>query len=512
MAAAAGVAALVAGGHRAFAQQPSVCSAIPGHMKDTVIVFQPPSTFTICRDGSVQDDVVTGRRVYFELVPTPGSRMFNFRIHGQASEWTPTGLATWQELAFRIAGGLHDLEYSSEPLSSLAIPAQAASGSPAPLQALAAARSRYLGVVTPHYVDVLQGVRIDSRELPVIAGVVRQWCGELGFDAPASLAVGAELRARCAGPELGEKGISGDVATFEAAAKKFDVARLHARDLTVDALAHPDDQAAVQNAVHAIEDARRAASTLVTQAGALRDSSRALGHDLATLRSAIRSIDAIRPGVPMYLSTYSTPGNAELEIDATPVDIGVAGDAAEQKTAGKTTARFPVVGRHYLDLELGLGITGGLPGIPSVNNQTSSSVIQSRPVDEFVGLGLVELEPARFLWPDKPLAGVLRLPVLGIPFTRDPTQNFFVGAGLGWTGVGSLVAGPYLLRELTLNNGYSVGQTFPGATSMSVDTVAEPKLQVGYFVSASVDVLGLFHLFVPQHTAAIDAATGKEKK
>ena len=56
-------------------------------------------------------------------------------------------------------------------------------------------------------------------------------------------------------------------------------------------------------------------------------------------------------------------------------------------------------------------------------------------------LALVELEPARFLWPDRPLAGLLRFPVLGLPFTRDPTQNFFAGGGLGWTGVGSIVVG-----------------------------------------------------------------------
>ncbi len=217
----------------------------------------------------------------------------------------------------------------------------------------------------------------------------------------------------------------------------------------------------------------------------------------------------MRPGVASYLSTYESTGNASLEIDAMPVDIDAAGRAAEDKTAGKTTVRFPVVGRHYFDLEAGVGFTAGQPAIPSVATQSNSATIQGRPVDEFVGLALFELEPARFLWPDRPLAGLLRLPVIGVPFTRDPTQNFFLGAGIGWSGVGSISAGPYLLRELSLKDGYQVGQQLPAGTSF--DAATQASLQVGYFVSASVDLVGIFHLFVPVHASSIDAVTGKER-
>ena len=174
---------------------------------------------------------------------------------------------------------------------------------------------------------------------------------------------------------------------------------------------------------------------------------------------------------------------------------------------GKTTARFPIVGRHYLDFEAGFGVTAGLPPIPAAATQGGVPVLQGKPVDEFVGLALVELEPARFLWPDRPVAGLLRFPVIGIPFTRDPTQNFFVGAGLGWTGIGSISAGPYLLRERTLRSGFVDGQQLSAGTSL--DAATDPTLQVGYFVSASVDLVGLFHLFVPVHPTVIDAATGK---
>jgi hypothetical protein len=352
-------------------------------------------------------------------------------------------------------------------------------------------------------------VRAEENELPVIATVVRRWCSELHADQPASIAVGAEMQARCAAPELKEGAVEHEVQAFDAAATSFTTLRLRARDLVVNAVAHPDDAAAVSSAVAALDDARGAATAVVTSSAALRAASRALARDVATLRSAIRSIDAVRPGVPTYLSTYQSAGNAELQVDAMPVDIEAVGLAAEQKTAGSTTIRFPVVGRHYFDLEAGVGVTAGVPGIPSVATQNSQATIQSRPVDEFVGLALVELEPARFLWPDRPLAGLLRLPVIGVPFTRDPTQNFFVGGGVGWTGVGSITAGPYLLRELTLKSGYQVGQVLPAGTSF--DAATEAALQVGYFVSASVDLLGVFHLFFPGHASSIDAVTGKEK-
>lgn len=408
-----------------------------------------------------------------------------------------------------IADGLRAFDLSGEPISDLAVPLESSSSSASPLKPLAAARARYVGVVTPRYLEILQSVRGDASQLPIIAGVVRRWCGELHGDAPASIAVGAELQARCAGPELREGALAHEVEALETTAKTFETKRLRARDLATAALAHPEDASAVSDAVRAIDEAREAAAAVVVAARALRESSRQVVRDVGTLRTAIRSIDAVRPGTPTYLATYDVAGNAALELDAMPVNIDAAGRGADEKTAGKTTLRFPIVGRHYLDIEAGVGVTAGLPPIPSVATQSNAATIQGRPVHEFVGLALFELEPARFLWPDRPLAGLLRLPVVGVPFTRDPTQNFFLGAGIGWTGVGSISAGPYLLRELSLRDGYQVGQQLPAGTSF--DAATEASLQVGYFVSASVDLLGLFHLFFPVHASSIDAVTGKEK-
>jgi hypothetical protein len=488
---------------------PGPCASVREHARDTVVVFEPPSTFTLCRGGAEQEDVVTGRPVYFQVTPTPGSSMFDFRVHGQGTAWTHTGLSVWEDQATRVTSGLRDLEHAAIPIADIPVPLDASAGANSPLRSLAAARSRYVADVTARYLEALHAVRGEARELPVIANVVRRWCGAIGSETPSSAPVEADLRARCAGPELKEGALDRDVEGFEAEATLFDRARDRARDTLLAALARPDDANAVTEAVKALDEARRAASTAVAAAHGLRESSRALARDVAELRIALRSIDAIRPGTPTYLSTYTAAGNAELEIDATPVDIAAAGPAAVHGDVGKTTARFPVVGRHYLDLEAGLGLSGGTPLIPYVENVSSVATIQGKPVDALVGLALVELEPARFLWPDRPLAGLVRFPVLALPFTRDPTQNFFAGGGLGWTGVGSIVVGPYLQYELTLRDGYSIGQPLPAGTAIQAAT--QQGLRVGSFVSASVDVLGLFHLFVPGHGSSIDAATGKEK-
>jgi hypothetical protein len=504
------IAFIVAAPGEAIAQQsPSPCDAVREHKRDTVVLFQPPSTFTICRGGSVENDVVTGRPIYFELTPTPGSRMFDFRIHGKAADWTPAGLASSQQLALQIGTNVHELERSNEPISGLTIPPETPSSAKSPGQPVAAARMRYLGVVTQRYVDLLHDLHAEAPELPIIATVVRQWCSELGVNAPASAAVGAELQARCSGPELGAGVMEQRVLALEAAAQRFELLRVQARDAVVGAIAHPEDPSAVAAGARALDDARAAAEGALVAAGALRESSMALARDVAVVRMAIHSIDAIRPGVATYLSTYSNSGNAVLEIDATPFDSAASGDPTTLRTPGTAMARFPVVGRHYIDFEAGVGVTGGLPLLPSVGTQANTAVINGRPVDEFVGLALVELEPARFLWPDRPLSGLFRFPVIGVPFTRDPTQNFFVGAGLGWTGIGSITAGPYMLRELTLRDGYAVGEALPVGTSF--DAATKPTLQVGYFASASIDLLGLFHVFFPGHPVAINGATGKEE-
>ena len=486
-----------------------MCNAVRERSHDTVIVFQPPSGFTICRDGKIETGVVTDRSVYLELLPTPGPRMFDFRVHGKSSDWTPMGLGAWEALTTRITSKLRDLDHSGEPISDLVIPLEAPPTGVAPLRPLAAARTRYLAEVTPQYLEGLHSVYSEARELPVIAGVVRRWCAALGTEVPGALAAESELRSTCGAPELREGAVEKVLSEFETAAQKQSVERARAREATLAAIAHPEDAKAVAEGVRALDDARVAATAVVAAAHALRESSAVLARAVGTLRVSLRSVDALRSGVPTYLSTYSTSGNAELEIDAVPSDIAAAGTDTAHGPTGKATARFPVFGRHYLDIEAGIGWAAGVPDAIYETTTRGVNVINTQPVESAVGLALVELEPLRFGWPERPLAGILRFPVVGVPFTKDPTSNFFFGAGVGWTGVGSLTVGPYVIREAMLRQGFSAYKALP--SNVPFDAVTYEGAGVGYFVSASIDLVGLFHLFVPSHAPTIDALTGKVK-
>jgi hypothetical protein len=487
----------------------SVCREVREHVQDTVIVFQPPSTFTVCRNGSPQGGVVTDRNVYLELLPRPGPRMFDFRIHGKPSDWSPMGLRAWEELTTRIAGKLRDLDHSGEPIAALTIPLEAPPAGVAPLRPVAAARARYLAEATPQYLDSLHAVYAETHELPVVAGVVRRWCSALETYAPGALTGEVELRTTCAAPEIKDGAVEQVLKDFEATVQKGNQDRAHAREATLAAIAHPEDANAVSEAVRALDAARISVTAVVASAHSLRQSSMALGRAVGSLRVSLRSLDALEPGVPTYLSTYSNPGNAELEIDTIPSDISVAGSDAAHGVTGKATARYPVFGRHYLDIEAGIGWAGGAPDSVYLTTTRGVNVIQNQPVQEVVGLALVELEPLRFAWPERPAAGILRFPVVGIPFTRDPTSNFYFGAGIGWTGVGSITGGPYIIRETMLRQGFEPLQTLPN--NVPFDAVTYGGAGVGYYVSASIDLVGLFRLFVPWHAPTLDGLTGKER-
>jgi hypothetical protein len=417
------------------------------------------------------------------------------------------GLGAWEALTTKIADKLRELDHSGEPISDLTIPLDAPSAGNAPLRTLAAARNRYLAEVTPQYLEALHAVHGETRELPVVASVIRRWCASLGAQAPETLVAEGDLRSVCAAPELREGSVEEVLKTFDAAVQKGSVERNHAREATLAAIAHPDDAKTVAEGVRALDDARVAATAVV--ASALRETAVVLARAVGTLRVVLKSVDALRPGVPTYLTTYSTPGNAELEIEAIPSDVSAAGSDAKLNATGKTTAHYPIFGRHFLDIEAGLGWAAGAPDSIYLTSTRGVQVIQTEPVQEVVGLALVELEPLRFLWPERPIAGVLRLPVVAVPFTRDPTSNFFFGAAVGWTGVGSLTFGPYVVREAMLRQGFSAYKTLP--TNVPFDAETYTGAGVGYFVSASVDLVGLFHLFVPSKTPTIDGVTGKEK-
>ncbi len=479
-------------GFPSLARASHACDIVTAHRSETVIVFAPPSSFTICYGGSEEPDVVTGRRVYLQLATTPGASMFRFRVHGQEAEPKLTGLSRRAKDAQTLAAALDDLSHSSAHIASLSFGGESTQ--------LGAARARYLGVVTPAFSDGLARSRGSVDDLTEAEHVVHRWCDELRTT---QVHPDNALQEACADAASTES-VARNVSEFTAATKAFDTARDLAREAAITAAAR-NDEASAAAAANTLDLARTAADGVVRHASVLATTAHSLARRFASLRTAIASLGALRADVPTYLVTYGEAGNAVLRVDAIPVGIE---DDSRDVDENQVSFRFPIVGRHYFDVEIGAGVTGGQPLIPTVSTSGNASVIDGKPVDEFVALALVELEPLRFIWPDKPLAGLVRFPVIGIPLSRDPTQNFFVGGGIGWTGIGSITAGPYLLRELTLDPGHSIGDQLPAGTSL--DAVTSPAVHLGFFVAASVDIVGLFRLFVPEHLPTLDAASGRE--
>jgi hypothetical protein len=490
------------------ARAESPCAVIARQTDATVIAFEPPGTFTICRGGHVESDVVTGRPVYVELVAGAGEGLMRFRVHGHATQIEPTGLLGAAQRLGAFASDLRALASSAQTIAEASGPP--ASGPPPGI--VEQARALYLGVATPRFHDGIAQVGEQIEQLGSDADVVARWCRE-PTAAPPALA--SELRARCSEAGLAPAAVRRQAVELLAAIGAYQATRDAAREALVAARARLDEGSAQIKAVALLDDARSKASGVVDRARRLAPVAAGLASTVWLVREAVRSTGTLRAGVPYALTRYSRSGIASLEIDSGPIELSQEapeGPAKAQSAAESTqTFRFPVISVHYLDLEAGIAAIAGAPQVPTLNSQ---NVIEGKSLDQFVGLALVEIEPARWLWPDRPLAGVLRFPVIGIPFTRDPTQNFFGGIGLGWTGVGSISAGPYLLRELSLQNGASIGSTVTPASGQTAAqafaALTGPQLQVGYFVSASIDLIGLFHVFVPVHEPVLDATTGAE--
>jgi hypothetical protein len=132
------------------------------------------------------------------------------------------------------------------------------------MRGLAAARTQYLGVVTPQFIAALDAVQGELGELPSIAQIARSWCGDLRA-VSVSAAYRAELHAHCGGPELASSASDAVVEALLKAAAAFDAKRAVARESLVTAMANPDDASAVARAASALDDARGAAVAVSNQ-------------------------------------------------------------------------------------------------------------------------------------------------------------------------------------------------------------------------------------------------------
>lgn len=488
--------------HAARASDQDPCQKVGQDTKETVIAFEPPSTFHICRAGKVESDVVAGRPLYVEVLADPNT-LFRYSIHGLASEPERTGLTRLARRSHGLAKNLHDLASAGESVDE-------SNDALAPTEER---QLRYLRRWTAKMHEAIVPIEREAYELAGAATTLKTWCAEAMHKPIVPAALDQAVRDRCAA--LATNPASQKAAKLAETIGAFRATREEVRAMWLSPHARAPEKGGGAGGDTAMAGAmdrlRLVALSLQKQARELAPLAEGIAETSGILHEAIRASGGALPtNTPFYLGQMERSGFAVVQIDAAPLVLFRSAEDWEGTTQENMSHRyrFAVIGRHYVDVEAGIALAAGTAGVPGTASRGSNVVLASKSVSQFVGLLLFELEPVRFLAPDHPLAGVLRFPVLGVPLSRDPTQNYFAGAGLGWTGIGSVSAGPYITRQASFAGGYADGQVLPAGVSLASTT--SPGYQVGYFVSASVDLLGILHLFLPPHLPTYDTVSGSD--
>jgi len=182
----------------------------------------------------------------------------------------------------------------------------------------------------------------------------------------------------------------------------------------------------------------------------------------------------------------------------------------EQAPMGEVLVdRFQPTERRYFSLELAAVYSAGLPDHPSLVGRLGHQTLTPAVTEGFSGGVLASLEPLQFVRPEEPWAAFLRFPTVIVPFTLDPRTNYFVGAGVGWNDIGSINFGAHLAFTSVPADGTPYGTVFT-TSPIELDHVTKTgPLEGGYFISVSLDVLGIARFFFNrQHAVVHDVYTG----
>ena len=139
--------------------------------------------------------------------------------------------------------------------------------------------------------------------------------------------------------------------------------------------------------------------------------------------------------------------------------------------------------------------SAGLPDHPELSGRLGAQSLVPVQTAGFSGGVLVGLEPLEFAHAETPFAGILRFPVVIVPFTLNPLTNYFLGIGAGWNDVGSISFGAHIGLTSIPANGVAYGQVFTTSPILLDHVTQNGPFSTGYFVSLSLDVLGIVHLF-----------------
>ncbi len=499
------------------------CEATAGHHGYTLLL-QENGHFAHCRHGQGTDEEpVSHERVVLQLPPEGPDHPFRYRLfdprHPEAGHKSPL-LRRQIEIIEGYENELHDLanapESVGETLQRLApgeappagTPAAAPRRETAAMLAAEAAQAKYLGYATPAFVEAAHALRADYGKLKAAAGEIDAVCHSSAGKVRAG-AVRESVDKVCAGGP--GDGLLRDLAPFEALLEAYSANRHEARDAVIAfqaAAAGPAADAEAREATQKLEAATQNARQLIVSAHAAAGRVADLLRDARLLRAAV-SLPAAEEGERILLGhfsangLFSAPDIYQVHVLQRPsrfFTLDEPPQTEEQKAAEREILvdRFQPASRNYVDIGLALMYSAGLPDHPTLTGQLGHQTLDREKTAGFNGGVLLSLEPLEFSTLPDPWAQILHFPTIIIPFTLDPTKNYFIGAGVGILDVASIDVGAHLALTTVPAPGHYYGETFNTSPIDINHVTTGGPVAGGWFVSLSIDLVGVVHLIVDQ--------------
>ncbi|HUB09363.1 MAG TPA: hypothetical protein VMB50_20330 [Myxococcales bacterium] len=522
---------------------PDPCEATAGHHGYTLLL-QENGHFVHCRGGeTTEEEPVSHEKVVLQLPAEGPDHPFRYRLfdpaHPEAGHHNPLlrpQIRTAEEFQTELQNLANAPESLGETLQRMEPPpgeppapegpkaGQGPAGADlADVLAARAAQAKYLGYATEAFVQAVHALRRDFGPLGEASAAVDMVCQTSAGNVRAG-----ELRDRI--EKLCQSGpgarLMAELAPFQAMLEAYVAARHAARDADLELGLAPSDpaaqEAAARNATQKIGAATDLARKLAADAHTLAARVEGFIRDARVLRAAV-SLPASETGQRLLLGhfsangLFSAPDIYQVHVLKRPSRF-LQADEPPQTEAEKAAEReilvdrFQPTPRNYVDIGLAVMYSAGLPDHPELAGQLGHQQLVASATAGFNGGVLFSLEPLEFTTIAEPWAELLHFPTLIVPFTLDPTKNYFIGAGVGIFDVASIDVGVHL--ALTTQPAYSTGNYYGETFSTSpieFDHVTQPgPLAGGWFVSLSVDLVGVVHLIVDQlQPSVVDVGTSE---
>ena len=478
-----------------------------------------------CRDGKTTDlEPWSDERVVLQLPPDRADEPYRFRlVDGKArkARHAPKLFGGEIEVAEDLGASLEEIAASPESIGEAldhlepAPPPEAAgegahSAAAVPVhesravQGSEAAKAKYLAVATPAFVDAVRRLQRDLGLMEGLTEQVERACKARGSAVAESARtiVAQRCSSGGSGATIGEA-----LRPIRADLERFLEARKVARDALFDASLAPtssseaDDAAA--KAREALGQATTKAEALVASAAGAAGAAQKFALDLRILEAAFDLPAESESGQRLLLGRFPASGlfhapdiyQVQLAKEPSPL-YDLTDQAARPPPAPDLIVdRFQPERRDWFDLGIALMYSGGLPDHPALVGRLGQQQLTEQGTAGVSGGVLASLEPISIFCPGSAWAPIIRFPTIIVPFTLNPLTNYFIGGGIGLKEIGAINAGAHIALTRSPAPGDLYGTQFTSPVYLDHVTMAS-GLAAGYFVSVSLDLLGLARLIV----------------